>query len=445
MTNAVVRSPMLNQLYNERDQLVDFVERTLTGAADAKRDLSDTESETLTKHRERIGKLDAQIKPIEEFEAARDAGDRAAGTYRPSNSNPYDGNTGQGGSAGQSLGAATTAPRAGDYRSAGQVIVDQLRAAPRSKGGHDDTGARDRLIGAGLRVNGEQDQARAVANQITSDTPGILPVTIVGGIVNDIDTRRPFITSLGARDMGNIPGKVFSRPKITQHVLVGEQLTEKTELASRKMTISGVDFTKKTYGGVVDISRQDIDWTSPSAWDALLTDLEGVYAKETENAAADAFAASVVSTAIEVGGTGAASTFQQWATALYAAAAQAYAGVEELPNHIWASLDMWATLGPVIDQWTRQVSSDGRRPAAGASSPASFDGNVLDFPRTVVPSFPSGTLIVGVKEKAEVYEDRIGLLTAVEPRLLGVEVAFGGYMASGTLDADAFAKVVNAV
>lgn len=432
-------SPMLQRLYAERNECIAFVERTLTGANEAARDLSPTEAETLTKYRGRIGELDAQIKPIEDFEKARDAGGQAANHYRPTV--PQSGGD-QGGQPGTGLGAQTQ-PRAGEYRSAGQVIVDRLRAAPVGRGGMDDAAARDRLIGAGLMATGE-DQARAVANQTTTDTPGILPVPIVGQIVSNLDSRRPFITSVGARDMGNIPGKVFSRPVITQHVLVGEQSAEKAELPSRKMTIDGVDFTKKTYGGVVDISRQDIDWTSPAAWDALLTDLQAVYAKETENAAADAFAAAIVSTPVEVGGTGAASTFQQWATALYAAAAQAYAGVEELPNHIWASLDMWATLGPVVDQWTRQVAAGTGRPA-GASSPTSFDGNVLDFPRTVVPSFPAGTLIVGVKEKAEVYEDRIGLLTAVEPRLLGVEVAFGGYMASGVLDADAFAKVVNAV
>lgn len=428
-------NPMLERLYADRQKQIDFVEQLLKKAGDEGRALVDAEKQNLTSARKAIEDLDSQIKPIEDFEAARDAGSQAANHYRPTT----PGNAGGGDQAGTGLGAHT-APRAGEYRSAGQVIVDRLRAAPAGRGGMDDAAARDRLLGAGLTTGTEAD-ARAVANQVTGDTPGILPVTIVGDIVSNLDSKRPFITSLGARDMGSIPGKVFSRPVITQHVLVGEQATEKAELASRKMIIGGVDFTKKTYGGVVDISRQDIDWTSPSAWDALLTDLEGVYGKETENAAADAFAAAVVSTPIEVGS----NDFIGWATALYAAAAQAYAGVEELPNHIWASLDMWATLGPIIDQWRRQTANNSGAPAPGESSPTTFDGNVLDFPRTVVPSFPSGTLIVGVKEKAEVYEDRIGLLTAVEPRLLGVEVAFGGYMASGVLDADGFAKVVDAV
>ena len=57
------------------------------------------------------------------------------------------------------------------------------------------------------------------------------------------------------------------------------------------MTITPVSFTKATYGGTVDISRQDIDWTSPGAWDILIRDLANVYAIQTETAVAAAFKA----------------------------------------------------------------------------------------------------------------------------------------------------------
>lgn len=427
-------SPMLASLYAERDQLCDFVDKTVNEAATASRHLSTTELETLERSKTQIAAIDKQIDPLESYENARAAGDHA-GQYlvpagQPADRGQGDGRTGLG---------AQVETRPTDYRSAGQVVVDLLIAAPENRGGHGDTRAQERLNASGISVPGTEN--RAVANVVTGDVLGILPTPIVGQIVNNIDASRPFITSIGAKDLGNIPGKTFSRPVITQHVEVAEQTTEKTELASQKMIIEDVDFTKKTFGGVVDVARQTIDWTSPAAWDALISDLQTIYGKRTENYAADAFAASVVSTPIEVGGTGPASTFQQWATALYAAAAQAYAGVEELPDHMWMSLDMWAAMGPVVDQWTRMTAA---QKAAGSSTPTSFQGNVLDFPRTVVPSFPSATLIVGVKSKVEFYEQRIGLLTAVEPRLLGVEVAYGGYAATGTLDADAFAKVVNA-
>lgn len=423
-------SPMLARLYTELDGILDFVERTVSGANDAGRDLSPSEKETLTSHKARVASLNEQITPLEEWEELRAANDDAGNRFNRSNSN--GGNQDRSGDQdrGTSLGARTE-PRE-QYRTAGDVCVDLFRA---SKFG--DRDAAERLTLAGIPIPGEGDTARAVANQTTGDLTGILPTPIVGAIMSNLDASRPFITSIGAKDLGVIPGKVFSRPVITQHVAVGEQTAEKTELTSQKMIILDVDFTKKTYGGVIDISRQSIDWTSPAAWNALLADLQDVYGQFTENAAADAFNTAIASTPIAIE----TNDFLGWSTALYAAAAQAYTGVKKLPNHMWVSLDAWAQMGPIVDQWRRQTASNNGAPSPGDSSPTTFGGNVLDFPRTVVPSFAAGTIIVGVKEKTEFYEQRIGLLTAVEPRLLGVEVAYGGYAAFGTLDAAGFAKV----
>ena len=77
--------------------------------------------------------------------------------------------------------------------------------------------------------------ARVISDQKTSDTPGILPTPIVGQVVNLIDATRPLITSLGgAKAMAGIPGSTFTRPKITQHTLVGVQAGEKTQLPARR-------------------------------------------------------------------------------------------------------------------------------------------------------------------------------------------------------------------
>jgi hypothetical protein len=432
------RNPMIDNLMQERTSLLDLCEQATRNAMeDGNRDLSDLESKLIGDNQARVAKIDAQLKLISDMDKQRAAGDDAAKEYFQAAEN-----RGQGGerqpTAGNGLGART-APRAGDYITAGDVIVDQLRAVGHMGSGRDGE-ARDRLKGANLDL---LDEARAIVNETTANVPGLLPKPIIGEIVNQIDDKRPFISSIGAKDLGGVPGKVFSRPIVTQHVAVGQQVTEKTELASQQFVVGSVDFTKNTYGGSLDVSRQVIDWTSPAAWNAILIDLQRIYGKFTENRAADDFATAIVAE-VEIDST-IADPFLRFARALYGAAALVYGSVEELPNHIWMSLDMWAFYGPLIDQWTRQTANNGGGPVAGSSSPTNFGGNVLDFPRTVVPSFPSGQLIVGVKELTEVYEDRIGLLTAVEPKLLGVEIAYGGYMANGTLDVDGFAKVVDEV
>ena len=95
----------------------------------------------------------------------------------------------------------------------------------------------------------------------------------------------------------------------------------------------------------------------------------------------------------------------------------------------------------MIDQLKATSAGTG----GGNGGANTFEGNMLNIPRYVVPSFPAGTVIVGNKSKTEFYEEKIGLLSAVEPRLLGVEIAYGGYVAYGTIDPKGFRAIVNAV
>jgi hypothetical protein len=416
MPNAV-----LERLETQRAEQISFIDNLLNRVDAEGRDLTDSEQANLTATRQRVGEIDAQLAPLREFEELRGASAdglrRAVGADPAGDPRPL----GAGGGAGAKFA----------YRSAGAWMVDYLRA-------HDvkvpDAAALARLEGAAR-------QLAAIQNQITTDTPGLLPTPVVGPVVDTLDGSRPFIASIGAKPLAGIAGTGFSRPKITQHVQVGAQTAEKTDLPSRKMVISSVPFAKGTYGGTVNISRQDIDWTSPSAWDALVTDLAKVYGGETENVAADAFAAGVTQTA-----TVDADTLEGWALALYNAAVLAYRGGApagamangSLPNRVWVSLDMWAKMGSIVDV-ARLTWGSGTLGDNGGI--ADFAGDILNAPRVVVPAFPASTVIVGSPVGFEFYEDQIGLLSAVEPKILGVEVAYGGYVAYGFVEALGFAKL----
>jgi HK97 family phage major capsid protein len=409
MPNAV-----LDRLLTQRDEQIAFIDQLLERVDSDGRDLVDAETSNLTAARQRVAELDAQIEPIQSFESMRHTASETTA---------------------RALGRADTrreVPAAGtarqvEYRTAGEFLVDHLRAT----GGMVDSSGR-RLppdVDAAARVQ------RAVENQLTADTPGLLPVSIVGQVMNSIDASRPLLTSLGVKPLGGIPGTKFQRPKITQHVLVGKQAAEKTQVPSRKMVIGSVEFTKDTYGGSVDISRQDIDWTSPSAWNILIQDLQDVYALTTEAAVAAAFAAGITASVDAP-----TRDLAGLATGLYDAAAAAYAGSGRMPDRMWASIDAWGLLGSMVDVG-RMVFPTNAGGSAGTSGLTTFSGVVLDLPRIVVPSLPAGTLIVGWSGGYEVYEERIGLLSAVEPSIFGVEVAYGGYLAAGFMNPAAFAKV----
>src|SRR5690606_3933164 len=78
----------------------------------------------------------------------------------------------------------------------------------------------------------------------------------------------------------------------TQHTAVaaqgaaGSAADEKSELVSQKMTITRLTANAVTYGGYVNISRQNIDFSSPQILDLVINDLAAQYAIETEAATA---------------------------------------------------------------------------------------------------------------------------------------------------------------
>lgn len=405
---------VLERLHDQRAEQLSTMDALLAQVEE--RDLSDAERGLLEHARVRIGEIDAQIAPLEQLEQLRGVhAERVSSLPSPASA------------AARPIGGAV--PEC-PYASAGEFLVDLIR----SRGFMDRPGgAPDEQAMA--RVHAAY-QTRAVANQTTADTPGILPTPIVGTVVSLIDANRPFVSSVGARPLGNIPGTTFTRPKITQHVSVGAQAAEKTELPSQKMIIGSVPFTKRTYGGVVDISRQDIDWSSPSAWDILVRDLADVYAVQMETVMATAFAGAANATKVPV----ATDDLHGWVTALYTAAMRSYKAGLRMPDRIWCSLDVWAALGALVD--TARVvfpqNTTDEMNAPGTSSLADFRGDVLGLPRVVVPTFPNGTCIIGPSALYEVYEEVIGLLSVVEPSILGVTVAYGGYVANGTLNQSSF-------
>jgi hypothetical protein len=164
-------------------------------------------------------------------------------------------------------------------------------------------------------------------------------------------------------------------------------------------------------------------------------DLADQYAIDTETTVAAAFKTAATGPAVVVG----ADTLEGWATALYAAAAQSYGVAKKLPDRIWCSLDVWAMLGPLADI-NRLIFPPGGNAlaAAGESNLTSFQGNMFAVPRIVVPTFPNGTAIVGSSDLYEVYEEVIGLLSVIEPSILGVTIAYGGYVAFGSLAPTSF-------
>jgi HK97 family phage prohead protease len=279
----------------------------------------------------------------------------------------------------------------------------------------------------------------ALAQDLTTDTPGLLPQPVLGNVFLNYNFVRPVVSAIGTRAMPNGQGKSFTRPIITQHTAAGVQ-TEGSEVTNQKMTLSANTVTRSTVAGGVFISQQDIDFTDPAALNAILTDLQGQYLKETDNIAADA-----CNTAKQTSGftwTVTAGNPTSLMDALYGCAFNISNSTNLFATHLLVSVDVWQKLGGQLDNDKRPLFPAIGAPGLigqntlGAGSAASWSGmNPMGLEIVVDGNFASGTMLVVHAPAIEFYEQQRGIMTVDDPALLGRNYSYYGYFATFFQDA----------
>ena len=105
------------------------------------------------------------------------------------------------------------------------------------------------------------------------------------------------------------------------------------------------------------------------------------------------------------------------------------------PDLIVTSLDMDASIGALIDIAAATAQKVDGTPLSR------FGGLLVNTQRVMAPSLPAGTVLFGKKSAFEFYEQRKGFLQAIEPKVMGVEISYGGYAAAGLVDASLWSKI----
>jgi hypothetical protein len=101
----------------------------------------------------------------------------------------------------------------------------------------------------------------AAGDVLTTDTLGLLPVPVLGPLVQDLNFIRPTVEALGARAYpDNGQQKTFIRPTITTHTSVAAQSTELSAVSATTMVIASNSVSKTTLAGQVTLSVQDMDF-----------------------------------------------------------------------------------------------------------------------------------------------------------------------------------------
>ena len=409
MTETLSGSKRLDWLKRQMDQALADVETITSRAADEDRDLSDSELQTCEARRSRISELEPSIK-VEADLAQRSA------TYQTMVS--HIGTAPAGEQRTQTVERSNQAEQV--YETPGQYLVDYL--------------TREENPDAKNRFN--RYIQRAVAHQTTVQNPGLLPVPILGPVFTQQSQRRPAIEATTRRPLPG-PGKTFQRPRITQNTLAGPQTAEKTELPSRNMTVDPITVTKSTYGGTINLSWQDRDWTDPAIMDLLVSDMAASYFQETDKAFCTYFATAITATQALATADG-----EGLVGAIYAATATIFGATNGMPDTLWVAPDVWGAIGSLSDSTGRQLfPTVNPSNALGSISPTSMSGSVAGMRLVVDKHLPAGTAILGDSTYVETYETIGGQVSVIEPSVLGTQMAFYGYIAWLVLEPAAFVKI----
>jgi HK97 family phage major capsid protein len=402
-TNSRAGDDMIRRLEAELSEKENFLRSIFDRANAASRDLDDSENEMMAECRGRMESIQKQLKDVSEvhrlaYETRSSARvvDDAIAKYN---------------------GAQPTGEV--EYRSAGSWALDTY------KGHLGDREANSRL----------ETYYRAADHQKTTDNLGVIPDPIVGNLVNFIDNARPLVSLLGVQPLTNA---TWYRPRVTQHTSVAAQgsagaaADEKSELASQKMIITRLTGTAKTYGGYVNVSRQNIDFSQPGILDAVINDLASQYAIQTEAATA----AAISATATTAVGYGASPTAATVSSAIWTAAATAY-NVTKGQGRVVLVIapDRLGTFGPLFAPVNPQnAQSEGF--FAGNFAQGQM-GSISGVPVYMSAGLASTKAYLLSTSAIEVFEQRIGTLQVTEPSVLGVQVAYAGYFTPLTIDATA--------
>ena len=325
-------------------------------------------------------------------------------------------------------------PTAGEYLAAMHIGGETFRNVAAA--------ARDYAIS-------KQSALQAAAGDVaTTDTPGLLPVPVLGPVFDDLNYIRPVVAAVGARAMpdgGN--QKTFVRPTWTTHTSVAAQSSELAAVSATTPVIASNVVTKTTLSGQVTLSVQDVDFTSPAAMEIILRDLAGQYLLKSDDVAADAITA------------GASASGSTWTfatadpstlfAALYDAATDILTASNFLPDHVFVSPNVWKLLGQQLDGDKRSVF-----PYAGAAGlmgvNAAGSANITQL-NTFNPfglnlvadrNFATNTMIVARASAIEFYEQVRGLMSVEAPSTLGRTFSYYGYVSTFIADSDLVKSII---
>jgi HK97 family phage major capsid protein len=391
---------LLTRFLDERTQKVTLIDSYKAAAADEGRDLTDSEKETIGAARSRITELDAQIDLVgDDLEIAEDTAKKL-----------------------RSLAPFTTSDRAsGQYRSDGHLLYDMLHLA--------DEDAARRYHAATKQARAAQHMGTVAADTVATagDLAGLYVDPVVGPVINPYPKGMPFATALGLRDM---PAGDFRRPYVVDPngptTGVAVQSAEKAELASLAFSVTNQTIEAATLGGYLNVSQQLLR-QSPQALDTIVAQMNWRLARAIDTYLVTELAESTSEVDLP-----AASDAAAIYASLFTASASVYDDTGDLATWVLMGPLGWARLGSLTDDAGRPLFPYlGSQNSMGGARADSFEGSGPAGLRPIVtPAITDNSFWVGNGLALEGYIYRYPVLEAVEPSVLGRQIAVAADIAA---------------
>jgi HK97 family phage prohead protease len=221
---------------------------------------------------------------------------------------------------------------------------------------------------------GDMELARAFADAVTGDVPEIVRPAWLTDIRGIMDRGRPTITSFGRASLPD-SGMEINWPTFDGDFedRVAEQVTQKSEIISKKLVLGSDQAALKTYAGGVDISWQLVQRSSPSYRDAVIRIISIAYGIVTDGV----MAAAVEAAAAAGPSVPATPNAAAIAAALFEASGMVEDATGQPANFVLAGTNAWLTI----------ASSQGLVPApygtqnvSGTADARSLQVNVSGLP-----------------------------------------------------------------
>lgn len=385
----------------ERDSLLNTCSVLKNNALDRKTDPSDQDLEVMEKAYKRIDKLDELIKVLGE-DKAMDAETRD-----------------------KLLSPTPPQPGGIKYRSGGEMVWDCLHANFGSSHDHNDQEAKRRWDVVMKRAAQHMGTTAEATTPVAGGFGELYVAPVVGPVINLTPSGQPFLSAIGRRPAPN--SMTFSRPRIVDpdfKIGAATQTLQKAELVSKKFDVKVDQLNLTTVGGYLNVSQQLMS-LHPTAWDIIVGQLQRRTAYAGEAAAIAELAETTAHIPLAADAD-AATTI----AALFDAAALVYTNTGELPTWIAYGPLGWAQLGGLTDAAGRPLFPFlGAANALGTSSLGEFNLGPLGLQQIVTHGISTTDIFIGNSMAFEAYVYSFPILEAVEPALLGRQVAVAEAMA----------------